>query len=426
VGSSFVTVTGRDFVLENRTFRFVGVNLRALAHYGTNTRPGDPAAQLRAAQDVGARVARLFLPVRDISVDETIGRLKRLIDLMDRDFPKMYLIVALTNLYGDVPFHVPGDDGFYQNSILQPGWFHQNGSDNYRSFVDRVIPEFKNSPRIMAYNIGNELKAEGDPEALVQFMHATAQRIRQLDEGRHLVTTGMISTRHAWMQFRDDLRTKLYDTNLLHFITNHSYHGDDDPNTNPVQENEAPSREDDSDLAERLGKPLLIEEAGFVGTNDRTRLFENEMNLLLGSKQAAGYMPWGFMAGGDIDDGDRELGLDNIWHGADWNSICGLLRNWGDRLQVAARDLQPPGPAFSTGQAVRTTVQAKLRPAAGFTAALDDFTLLDPGTPAAIRGASTGRDGLIWWPVTVQLPPGQATGWIAEVAPDGTRLLAAA
>jgi hypothetical protein len=336
----------------------------------------------------------------------------------------MYLIVALTNLYGDVPFHVPGDDGFYQNNILQPEWFRQNGSDNYRSFVDRVIPEFKNSPRIMAYNIGNELKAEQDPEALIQFMHATAQRIRQLDEGHHLVTTGMISTRHAWMQFRDDLRTQLYDTNLLDFITNHAYHGDDDPNTNAVQENEAPSREDDSDLAERLGKPLLIQEAGFVGTNDRTHWFENEMNLLLGNKQVAGYMPWGFMPGGDINDGDRELGLDNIWHSADWNSICGLLRSWGDRLQAAARDVQPPGPAFSTGQTVRTTVPVKLRPAAGFSAAPDQFTLLDPDTLATIRGARTAKDGLTWWPVSTHTSGGQeTTGWIAQAAPDGTTLL---
>ena len=158
-----------------------------------------------------------------------------------------------------------------------------------------------------------------------EILCGAGQRIRQLDEGRHLVTTGMISTRHAWMQFRDNLRMQLYDTNLLDFITNHAYHGDDDPNTNTVQENEAPSREDDSDLAERLGKPLLIQEAGFVGTNDRTHWFENEMELLLGNKQVAGYMPWGFNHLHEIGDGDREVGLDESHN--DFPQLCALFRH---------------------------------------------------------------------------------------------------
>ena len=36
----FVQVRGSEFVLENRSFRFIGVNLRGLVHYGSDKFPG--------------------------------------------------------------------------------------------------------------------------------------------------------------------------------------------------------------------------------------------------------------------------------------------------------------------------------------------------------------------------------------------------
>lgn len=424
----FVHTVGRHLALNGRSFRFVGVNLRGLAHYGTPTLPAAPLAQqdiqLRAAHEFGARVVRIFLPDRNASVEEILARLQRLVDLMDRDFPDMYLIVALTNLYGDVPFHVPGDESFYHDNILQPEWFRQGGSEHYRRFVERVVKRFKDVPRIMAYNIGNELKAQGEPEVLVDFMHATAARMRAWDEGRHLISTGMISTRHAWMQHREDLRARLYDTELLDFVTNHAYHGDEDETTSREQENDAPSREDDADLAERFGKPLVIEEAGFVGTDDRTRWFDKELNLLLGVRQASGYMPWGFMQGGDNGDGNHEVGIDQRWHGADWESVGRLLRHWAQTLRAGAIALLPEATDFQPGQIVYTTVPVNLRPAAGLTGAPEQIHLLPSHTPATIQGPAKMADHLTWWPVCACLEDGQEeSGWVAQVAPDGTTLL---
>ena len=122
----------------------------------------------------------------------------------------------------------------------------------------------------MAWNVGNELKAEGDPELLVKFMHDAARKIKGWDPN-HLVTTGMISTRHAWMHTsgNEHWQKKLYDVPWLDFVTNHAYHGDDEDATNLDQENDANSREDDSGLAQSLNKPLLIEEAGFKPTESR-------------------------------------------------------------------------------------------------------------------------------------------------------------
>lgn len=348
----FVGVNGRDFVLDGRPFRFVGVNLRGLAHYGTPKLPNAPLSQqvdqLKEARTIGAKVVRIFLPDADAPTDVIIGRLKRLIGTMNDDsrFRDMYLIVALTNLYKDVRFHVPGDDDSYDSQVgdrLGPAWFAKKGSDRYREFVQKVVTEFKKEPRIMAYDIGNELKTEfrgpddkihGDPETLIAFMHEMASLIRQWDERRHLVTTGMISTRHAHMAGRDDLRLKLYKTDDLAFITNHTYHGDDKDETPVEQDNDAASREDDYDVAERLGKPLLIEEAGFKhteGRRDRTDWFGKELKLAFDDRKTAGYMPWGFMKGGDNGDGDRELGFDDVFH-TDWDGLSKMLRKRADDL----------------------------------------------------------------------------------------------
>ena len=114
-------------------------------------------------------------------------------------------------------------------------------------------------------------------------VHDITRKIKGWDPN-HLVTTGMIAPRHAWMEGKEHLRKTLYDVPWLDFITNHAYHGDDDPNTNLDQQNKATSREDDSDLAQGLNKPLLIEEAGFEATEsrrNRTHLYAKELAVLL-------------------------------------------------------------------------------------------------------------------------------------------------
>lgn len=352
--SGFVAVQGRGFVLDGRPFRFIGVNLRGLAHYGTSKMPSallsQQVDQLKEARAIGARVVRIFLPDADASTDEIIDRLKKLIGVMNGDarFQDMYLIVALTNLYKDVRFHIPGDDDAYDGQLgdrLGLNWFQKKGSDRYREFIRKVVTAFKYEPRIMAYDIGNELKAEsrlpdgriqGHPEVLIAFMHEIAALIRRLDGHTHLITTGMISTRHAHMLGHDNWRLKLYQSPNLDFVTNHAYHDDDKAETPVEQDNDAPSREDDYDIAERLGKPIIIEEAGFKHTEsrrDRTGWFANELELTFDKRKTAGYMPWGFMKGGDNGDGNTELGLDDVFH-VDWGSISDKLRKRADSLHA--------------------------------------------------------------------------------------------
>ena len=247
-GDPFVRAIDQHFAVEGRKFRFIGVNLRGLAHYGLSNpvRGASAVDQLQAARAMGARVARIFLPHSQVSAADTRLRLINLLKLMEERFADMYLIVALANLYSDVEFRVPGDDPFYTyepagggRKLLNIDWFREGYKANYLPFVRTILQDelIRNSPRILAYNIGNELKAEardgdhnvGHPALLVDFMHTVARQMRQWDGGRHLISTGMISTRHAHMQGYDNLRVQLYGLRELDFITNHAYHGDDDP-----------------------------------------------------------------------------------------------------------------------------------------------------------------------------------------------------
>lgn len=445
-GDPFVRVIGQDFAVAGCRFRFVGVNLRGLAHYGLSdpVRGASAADQLQAAHDMGARVVRIFLPHAQVSVEETRSRLRGLLSLMEERFGDMYLIVALANLYDDVGFRVPGDKrdpdgGYYSHQpigedrrLLSMDWFREGYKVNYRPFVQAVLQDevIRNSPRILAYNIGNELKAEsrgetvniGHPDLLISFMHDMARQMRQWDGGKHLITTGMISTRHAHMAGNDALRERLYDIPQLDFITNHAYHGDDNPATDLDQENAAPSPEDDSDLAERLGKPLLIEEAGLKPTPnqpDRTNWMAKDLQILLDEKRAAGYMPWGFMRGFNNGDGDAELGLDDQFHGADWPSLTGLLAGRARSLKQDSGEITPLSSSFTTGQVIFTQTGANLRAAAGRQGV--SLGQLAGRTRLTVTGAPRKRDSLVWWPVSVQQPNSLLFGWIAQQ--DGSTVL---
>jgi hypothetical protein len=438
-GVPFVRCHGRHFAIGGQSFRFVGVNLRGLVHYGTEILPGANAKdQLEAARNIGAKVIRVFLPHRSLSVDQIKARLANTIAMLKRDFPEMYLIVALTNLYGDVDFKVPGDSGFGpegkgfytlragDHDLLGLEWFRTGYTKNYLPFVRSVVETFKNEPTIMAWNVGNELKAEGDPEMLVRFMHDAARKIKQWDPN-HLVTTGMISTRHAWMHTsgNEHWQKTLYDVPWLDFVTNHTYHGDDDNATNLDQENDANSREDDSGLAQSLNKPLLIEEAGFKPTESRRNRrdwYAKELAVLLDERQASGYMPWGFMAGSDNGDGDNDLGIDESVHREDWNDLRDLLRGrafgWGAQ-SVALGD---PPVKISSGKTAFAAAGLRLRNIAGLKSVI--IETVRTRTQVEVLGGPQAADGLNWWQVRLSLADGRlAQGWMAQTDAHGQVLL---
>ncbi|MCH5378218.1 MAG: hypothetical protein JJ992_30040, partial [Planctomycetes bacterium] len=435
--AGFVRTQGTEFVLRDQALRFVGVNVRGLVHYGDgstlpHTTHEHQREQIRAARDMGARVLRVFLPNANLPAQETVERLRTVIALIKEEAPDLYLLPALSNLYSDVPFRVPGDDGFYQRvdpnfpiDLLNPDFFGGGYRSNYVPFVQKVVQAFADEPVIFAWEIGNELKLnpaggnfESDPhiQAFLDFMHATAREIRRLDPN-HLVTTGMISTHHAWLH-SDNLRDRLYANDSFDFLTVHCY--------NDELEN------DDSEVAARLGKPFIVEEAGYgraFGVDRSGKVAEDMARWF--ARGARGYMPWGFMATSqDIGDGDGDSGLDRTLHG-DWEQITGLLRRRAEELRQEAACIpveipahrstklppeQPNLEEFHAGQHVRSQDWVNVRRTPGHVGKLGDDILgmLAPDATASVTGDAVAKDGPTWWPLRAELSNGDSTeGWAA-------------
>ena len=306
--ADFVTRQGRDLVVGGQPLRFFGMNLRGIAHYGR--RSSDPLrfsqldhrrSQLRHVYDLGARVVRLFLSDKDASADEIVKRLDELLAI-GKEFPGLYFLPAFTNLYNDVPFYPPGDERFFAShggrDLLTKEFFAGGYQENYLPLVKRVVTRFRDAPQILAWEIGNELKldradpndaADINPQIFVNFMHEIAREIKRLD-ANHLVTTGMKSTQHAWME-GSPLRDRLYSSPNIDFLTIHSYEGmfDQDGDRKVY---------DDIGLATRLDKPFVVEEAGFdvrVFPGQRVEKYSKHMETWY-KAGASGYMPWGFIS----------------------------------------------------------------------------------------------------------------------------------
>jgi hypothetical protein len=332
--SAFVQLAGDRFQIKGQLKRFMGVNIRGLVHYGHDPVYFEHAPsehrdiQLNAASDMNARLVRVFLAHRDATPEQIVSRLREVLDLIRSKFPDMYLLPTLTNLYNDVPFYVKGDDTFYADhptsdkQMLNKAFFEGGYRENYLPFVGHIVTAFRDEPHIFAWEIGNELKAEGEPELFVQFNKAVAAAIKSWDP-RHLVTTGMVSTRHAWMKDREDLRQDLYGSPHIDFVTIHAYNGNEDPD----------AIEDDSDLARAFGKPFIIEEAGFDKRKYSDRPEKTRTDLAdWFRKGASSYMPWGFVATpGDNRDGDEFVGMTGPLI-PDWDQLYLLYQGCGHLL----------------------------------------------------------------------------------------------
>jgi hypothetical protein len=339
----FAQVIGGRFAIKGVPLRFIGTNIRGLVHYGHDPSyfPHAPAqqriTQLQKATEMNARLVRVFLAHKDASPVQIEGRLREVLALVNEHFPNIYLLPALTNLYKDVPFYVQGDDRFF-TPHLNKDWFAGDYKENYLPFVKHIVKAFKNEPHIFGWEIGNELKAEQEPRVFVDFMTAVAAKIKSWDSN-HMVTTGMISTRHAWMGDKPELRRELYRSPNLDFITIHAYNGNEHP----------PEIEDDSDLAAEFNKPYLIEEAGF-----NREIYGNRPEKTRGDmatwfrKGASCYMPWGFVATDfDNNDGDINVGMTGPLH-PDFAELFELHKQCGQLLLESNSDLQALGDRISS------------------------------------------------------------------------------
>ena len=163
--------------------------------------------------------------------------------------------------------------------------------NNYLPFVEHIVKEFKDHPRIFAWELGNELKAWGPdehkilPDLFIQFAEAVSNRIRQLDSN-HLITTGIINRGNLGALLA--LGQKLYQLPNLDFLTAHVFYW---PSPKPDEHTEITRADDEADLARLVNKPFVIEEMGIhVREPNRKQKLKRHLHLLPDTNKIMGVL----------------------------------------------------------------------------------------------------------------------------------------
>jgi hypothetical protein len=330
----YVRAVGNRLEIDGQEFKFVGFNIRGLAHYGFGDfLPHSTVAQrtqvLADAQAAGCRVIRIFLPFFTLSDAELVSRLRIVLD--NAVTYQQRVIVCLTDHFESVKlqhwsfYQDPPDYRTYlyvdkhYNKVLNPDFYARLYRGPFLAYVRKVVTTFRNHPAVFAWELTNEGSNYPDHNGFVNFCNSMAAEIRAIDPN-HLITAGIVST--AVTQFKNepgnDEPARLYEN--LDFVTIHDY------DTISLV---------DLDLARRLNKPLVIEETGRAG--QRAGFFRENMAFWF-DNGASGYMGWGFMPSGfDNQDGDVNVGIDRVLHG-DYEEITRL---WIERAATLA-PVPPP------------------------------------------------------------------------------------
>ena len=304
--AELVTAYGDEFSLNGQAYRFIGVNMRGLCHYGH----GDPLPytssshideNLDGVASMGGKVIRLFAAVNNTMNQDIVDRLKTVLDKMETRGLKA--IVCFTDVY-NTNFHPPGDDSYYQ---LQPGgwtllddtWFASGYTINYLPLVQLAVTQLKDHNAVFAWELGNEITDIKNPNNIISFATNVASAIKAIDS-YHMVTTGFLSIDHT--QIGETNGYNLYANPNIDFITVHSYNGEYHNQNWAVHS--------------RLRKPLVLEEYGFsASSGDRVTNTQNLVNEWFDVHCARGFMQWGYQAQGyDIGDGDNDVGMDQYAH----------------------------------------------------------------------------------------------------------------
>ncbi len=332
----FVRANGNRFEIDGYEFKFVGFNIRGLAHYGFNDfLPLSTAAQrtevLAAAQAVGSQVVRIFLPFFTVGDSDLVSRLGIVLDNAVRY--QQRVIVCLTDHFESVKlqhwsfFQDPPDYPTYLyhdkhwNKVLNPDFYARLYHGPFLDYVRAAVSAFKNHPAVLAWELTNEGSNYPDHDGFINFCNDMAAEIRAIDPN-HMVTAGIVST--PVVQFKNEVGNdepaRLYEN--LDFVTIHDYD---------------PISAVDRDLARRLNKPFIIEEAGRPG--QRANFFRENMRYWF-DNGASGYMGWGFMPSGfDNQDGDVNVGIDRVLHG-DYEEVTQLWQDWAAKFPPTP----PPAP----------------------------------------------------------------------------------
>jgi mannan endo-1,4-beta-mannosidase len=207
--NQFVGREGTKFTLQGSAFPVTGVNCYFLTYCAAESR----RAAMTAAKEMGANVIRTwafldaeaaggvafqYLDNGVIKIDDGPNGLQRLDGVIQTaDELGLKLILPLVNHwkdFGGMPMYLKwlGGEGdvkkFYE--LLQARLA-------YRNWVGHVLTRrnsltgrlYADEPSIMAWELTNEARCEGDRDLLLDWVHEMASHVKQLD-GNHLLALG--------------------------------------------------------------------------------------------------------------------------------------------------------------------------------------------------------------------------------------------
>jgi hypothetical protein len=335
-----VTAVGTEFAKDGRAYRFIGVNIRGLVHYGggdalpySNLEHIDE--NLAGAAAMGCRVVRVFAANRHISHQEAVDRLGYALDKAEEYGLK--LIIALTDFY-PTSFHPQGDDGYYTLNpwgwtVLNHEWFAGGYQQNYLPYVTLAVAAHKDHAAVFSWQLGNEIADQVDADTHDAFVHAVAGQIKSIDPD-HMVSIGMLSLAHI-PGYTAERGIELYGDDNLDFITAHRYNDQ----TAPI----------DFQVRDAVVKPTLISEAGCdrnhpaVPGGDRVAFMDGRVDYFVHERAARGFMNWGYQAQAyDIGDGDNIYGVDRYAH-PDYDAMFAMYAGHAAILNAYDEPVDPNG-----------------------------------------------------------------------------------
>lgn len=344
VPKGFVSVKGSQFQLNGRPFNFVGANSYWLPLLTEKKAVDQTFKQMRAA---GVKVLRTW-GFNGINGTELAGALEsdltyyqlwngpewelnegpnglQRMDYVLEAAAKHDIKVILTftnnwSAYGGLEFYVQWiggagatHDTFYTDPRIVA---------SYQRYVKTLVNRYKDSPAIFAWELANEARCRGDlptssacPKSgmLTEWYHEQSAFIRSLDKN-HMITTGgeghffwkdpedptLLNDYNyngeAGEDFDADLALPNIDFGVYHIYPQYWYAPRDYPSSNfSLADWGVQWIKQHAEAAKKANKPVVLEEFGYFGLNNKTQVFPRWVGAALQTKQN-GVMPWQFGA----------------------------------------------------------------------------------------------------------------------------------
>lgn len=346
---SFVQAKGSALTLAGQPFRFIGVNLPGILHYGAGkdvafkkTTSDTRLIQMTAARENGAGVIRIRLGHRNATPENVVARLETTLTAASN--LGLRVIATFIDGYDERNFYVKGDGTYYrdptktQGDQLSAGFFTKGYFKNYLPFVQTIVRRFRDHPAILAWELGNALTPP-DAEAFITFAHTVANAIHDYDPF-HLILPGIAGVQEAGLNEEQGYR--LYNHATIHAITTSSIDG--------------VVSQADLTLAQILNRPLVVTSGGVttegqaiatlvetpptltdegyqeVSASSRAAALAHTFDTWFNSHDVAGFVITGFAATPEaVADSTHPAGPS--LRDADWDAMRGMMKVWGDDLQ---------------------------------------------------------------------------------------------